>query len=266
MSDVTSIPGVATVHPRSSWVDPRYPVSGPPALTGAIDTCVIHYTSALKIPADIAAYHRSMQRDYTVNRGYSLGYRWSVTQSGEVYQIRGWDLKSAANANHNDHTEPILVLVDAANPATPAACASIRAIIAESQRRSGRTFAITGHGQLAGAATACPGVGLRTQIAAGVFTPVPAPPPPTITDEVDMIAIDHQPGTPEWTALTYTGSQLAHVSNGHADAVIRRAGVQRQTVTDAELDALIRSAQTTTPCPPAWVNTSRGAAWTSSRG
>jgi hypothetical protein len=59
---------------------------------------------------------------------------------------------------------------------------------------------------------------------------------------------------------------LAHVSNGHADAVIRRAGVQRQTVTDAELDALIRSAQTTTPCPPAWVNTPRGAAWTSSRG
>ena len=81
-----------------------------------------------------------------------------------------------------------------------------------------------------------------------------------------MIAIDHKPGTPEWTALTYTGSQLAHVWNGHTDSVIRRAGVQRQTVTDAELDALIRSAQTTTPCPQAWVNTPRGAAWTAARG
>jgi hypothetical protein len=97
-------------------------------------------------------------------------------------------------------------------------------------------------------------------------TPLPPPPPPPTTDEVDMIAIDHKPGTPEWTALTYTGSQLAHVWNGHTDSVIRRAGVQRQTVTDAELDALIRSAQTTTPCPQAWVNTPRGAAWTSSRG
>lgn len=81
-----------------------------------------------------------------------------------------------------------------------------------------------------------------------------------------MIAIDYQPGTPQWTALTYTGTQLAHVTNGHADAIIRRAGVQRQTVTDAELDALIRSSQTTTPCPPEWVNTSRGALWTSARG
>jgi hypothetical protein len=95
----------------------------------------------------------------------------------------------------------------------------------------------------------------------------PTPPPPhTITDEVDMIAIDHQPGTPEWTALTWTGVELSHVVDGHADSVVRRAGVQRQTVTDTELDALIRSSQTTTPCPPAWVNTPRGAAWTSSRG
>lgn len=81
-----------------------------------------------------------------------------------------------------------------------------------------------------------------------------------------MIAIDYQPGTPQWTALTYTGTQLAHVTTSDADAIIRRAGVQRQTVTDAELDALIRSSQTTTPCPPEWVNTSRGALWTSARG
>lgn len=94
----------------------------------------------------------------------------------------------------------------------------------------------------------------------------PPPPPPSSIDEVDMIAIDHNPGTPEWTALTYTGSQLAHVWNGHADSVLRRAGVARQTVTDAELDGLIRSSQTTTPCPPAWVNTPRGAVWQSARG
>ena len=81
-----------------------------------------------------------------------------------------------------------------------------------------------------------------------------------------MIAIDHKPNTPDWTALTYTGTHLAWVANGNCDAVLRRAGVGRQTVSDVELDALIKSAQTTTPCPPKWVNTPRGAAWTSSRG
>jgi hypothetical protein len=92
------------------------------------------------------------------------------------------------------------------------------------------------------------------------------PTPPTTTTEVEMIAIDYKPNTPEWTALTYTGSQLAHVFDGHADGVIRRMGVQRAVVSDAELDGLIRSSQTTTPCPPAWVNTARGAAWSAARG
>ena len=88
--------------------------------------------------------------------------------------------------------------------------------------------------------------------------------PPT-TDEVDMIAIDHKPGTPEWTALISTGTQLAHVVNGHADQVFRAAGVHRITVSDAQLDGLIQSSQTTTRCPSAWVNTARGAAWTAQR-
>ena len=80
-----------------------------------------------------------------------------------------------------------------------------------------------------------------------------------------MIAIDYRPGTPEWTALTFTGAQLAHVVNGHADQVIRAAGVQRVTVDDNQLDGLILSAQTTTHCPSVWVNTARGAAWTAQR-
>jgi hypothetical protein len=184
------IPGVV-VHARESWQDPAWPVVGPPANQAAIDTAVVHYTASPKIPGDLFAFHRSMQFSYAKprtqgGRGYSLGYRWSVVsggpRDGEVFQIRGFDLKAAANAGHNDHTEPILVLVDGDDAATPLAVRSVQAIIAESQRRSGRTFVIVGHGQLSGAATSCPGVGLRAQVAAGVFTPraQPPTPPPTI--------------------------------------------------------------------------------------
>ena len=93
--------------------------------------------------------------------------------------------------------------------------------------------------------------------------------PPTIpqpAEEVDMIALDHKPGTPDWTALSWTGVELSHVANGHADAVIRRAGVARQTVSDNEVDAIIASSTTKTACPSAWVNTPRGAAWAAQRG
>jgi len=89
--------------------------------------------------------------------------------------------------------------------------------------------------------------------------------PPTITEDCNMIAIDYTAPSGQWTALTYTGSHLAHVRTSEADAIIRRAGVQRQTVTAAELDALILSAATTTHCPLEWVNTARGAAWTAQR-
>lgn len=218
------IPGVAIVRPRESWQDPKLPVTGPTVAASAIDTAVIHYTASLKIPADLDAFHRSMQRDYVTNRGYSLGYRWSVAQSGVVYQIRGWDLKSAANAKHNDHTEPILVLVDGDAPASPAAVASVQAIIAESQRRSGRTFAITGHGQLSGAATSCPGLGLRAQIAAGVFTPtIATPPPPTPEDDDIMYLI---PPPPErkggrWLFCSNAGYRLAN-SHDIADGYPQR--------------------------------------------
>ena len=80
-----------------------------------------------------------------------------------------------------------------------------------------------------------------------------------------MIAIDYtDPITKQWTAMTYTGTHLAH-ANGNVDAVVRRAGVQRVAVSDGELDGLIESAATTTPPPPEF-SPSRKAAWTASRG
>jgi hypothetical protein len=274
---VSLVPGAQTVHARESWEDQKYPVFGPPVVQTGWDTVVIHYTAADDLidgdpgehAEDLPAYMRSMQRSYVLNRGYSLGYLWAVDWLGGIWQIRGWEYKSAANKDHNEHTVPILVLVDGADQATPQAAASIRLIGAEAERRARRKLGVVGHGQLSGAATACPGVGLRTQITAGVFTPeaaAPPPPPPTAATEVEMIAIDHKPDSSDWTALTFTGTHLAHVVNGHADAVMRRAGVQRQTVNDAELDGIIQSALTTTPPPPAWVNTARGALWQSRRG
>jgi hypothetical protein len=177
--DIASVPGVATVHPRSSWVDPRYPVTGPATNWGRIDTAVIHYTAADNLidgdpgehASNLPAYIRSIQRSYETTRGYSIGYWWAVDWLGGVWQLRGWDIKSAANATHNEHTAPILVLVDGADAATDEATESIRALVAETSRIAGRSIAITGHGWLTGAKTECPGAGLRAQIFAGDFAP-----------------------------------------------------------------------------------------------
>jgi hypothetical protein len=183
-----------TYHPRSDWVDPAYPVTGPAADWSAIDTVVIHYTAAADCPDGdwpdvVAAYLRAIQRDYVTNRGYSIGYMFAVDQHGGQWQLRGWEFRSAANKGHNEHTMPILCLVDGDRAATAVAVEAVRQLVAEGARRAGRELAIVGHGDIG--ATACPGVGLAAQVRAGVFTPVvePEPEPTPPTEDDPMIAI-----------------------------------------------------------------------------
>ena len=194
MTDVSHIPGVPVCYSRGLWnrLSP-YPVTGPPAVWADIDTAVIHYTADDVVPdgtdpGRVAKYLANIQTAYAKpttqgGRGYSIGYMWAVDQTGAAWQLRGWEYKSAANAGHNGHTLPILMLVDGAAPATPAAVRTTQAIIADGQARAGRPFAVTGHGQLSGASTTCPGVGLRAQVTAGAFTPAPTPEP---EDDPDM--------------------------------------------------------------------------------
>jgi hypothetical protein len=116
------------------------------------------------------------------------------------------------------------------------------------------------------------GQGRLGNLIPALVTPPPPPPPPHeivpphSTGDVEMIALDYtHPTTKQWTCLTWTGSHLSHVTNGHADGVVRRMGVARAVVSDAEVDGIISSSTCTTPCPPEWVNTARGALWSSRR-
>jgi hypothetical protein len=69
------------------------------------------------------------------------------------------------------------------------------------------------------------------------------------TSEVDMIALDYKPGSPQWVATLWTGETLGHVVNGHADAVLRSAKVGRVTVNDDQFLGVINSSATTTAAP-----------------
>jgi hypothetical protein len=259
--DIASVSGVATVHPRSSWVDPRYPVTGPATNWGRIDTAVIHYTAADNLidgdpgehASNLPAYIRSIQKSYETNRGYSIGYWWAVDWLGGVWQLRGWDIKSAANATHNEHTAPILVLVDGADAATDEATKSIRALVAETSRIAGRPIAITGHGWLTGAQTECPGAGLRSQIAAGDFVPrppepEPEPTPEPIEDDDMMIAIyrpawfNHNDETRALPWLCASGGSVRPATS-HDTQWAAANGVPTVDVTDAnQYNNLVRAA------------------------
>ncbi len=226
-------------HLRESWQDPKLPVTGPVfGPLAAYTDVAIHYTSAAKIPADIDAYHRSMQADYMRNRKYSLGYTCSADQSGVSREIRGLDFRPAATRNANTYAFAILVLVDGDGEASPAACAEVRRLIGEFERLTGRHLRIRGHGEYV--ATACPGAGLRRQIAAGVFSPrwSPIPQPPT-EEADDMPAYLHliTPTKGEWL-WTPGGEPQPFKTEADALAIMSVVKPTRVAVSDAQLVAL----------------------------
>lgn len=269
------IPGIETFHTRESWQDPKYPVFGPLDDPTNNRMAVIHYTAADDLidgdpgehAEDLPAYMRAMNKSYWVNRGYALGYLFAVDWLGGVWQIRGWEYQSAANKGENETTWPILMLVDGDDPATPEAVRSVRAIVAEADRRAGRPQSIVGHKDIG--ATACPGAGLYAQVKAGVFTPQPDPivppvvPPPS-SSEVDMfIAIINNGSGPvaeTWTVCD--GTQLSHITNGHAAEVYINAGLPQVRIAGADqLAGFLASVKTMNACPPEWVGTGWEAAW-----
>jgi hypothetical protein len=271
------VPGALTVHPRSAWVDPAFPITGPIDDPANNDVVVIHYTAADNLidgdpgehASNLPAYLRAMQKEYVTKRGYSVGYLFAVDWLGGIWQIRGWAFESAANKGHNHRSFPILMLVDGADRATPEAVRSVRHIVTEAQRRAGRTLSIKGHGQLRvetgiGTATACPGKGLQAQVNAGDFMPrsepTPPPPPPSKKDDPAMLFLEYVPGTPGYTGFCWDGVHLAWIFDGHAAAVLAKGEVKRVTVDRTQLASVIRSSRTTTSAPPT-IDSQLRAAW-----
>jgi hypothetical protein len=95
-------------------------------------------------------------------------------------------------------------------------------------------------------------------------------PPPTTDEDDAMFRIrytdsSYKPGA--YTGLICNGTQLGWIGDGHADIALGKGGARVvDDLTTAELDGLIKTLQTTSKCPPEWVNTPRGAVWTANRG
>ncbi len=201
------------LHPRTAWQLSSMPVVGPPCPVNDIVQVAIHYTASPKVDPFTASYLRAIHRDYTVNRGYSIGYNFAVCQLGRAWQLRGVDIKCAANKGRNHDTLAILVLVDGDDPANERMINTIRELVTLIRSVAPNARRIVGHRQIG--ATACPGAGLFAQVISGMFeptaappapVPAPAPSPPKITaakaattgdDMLRIIADASKPSAPE---------------------------------------------------------------------
>ena len=235
-----------TFYPRESWQDPDNPITGPkPKAKRTVG--VLHYSGSNSIPKDYPSWLRSMQNDYTKNRGYSLGYGHLVVGSGDQYEIRGDDFNMASNngdkvnGNANDWTLALLLDVTTTSAATKAqieTCKDIFAAAGIFSRPVPHSFYDY---------TSCCGMTVTNQINAGEFDQGGTPPTPTPKPkkDVDMLALDFgEPGVDSWwTRMTWTGSQLCHTVSP-ADQFMTRAQVPAEPIEEAELSAMLDTVQT----------------------
>jgi hypothetical protein len=199
------------IIPHTAWEDPAIPVTGPVPIKSKITTIPAHYTAMAVVPSNTKVVLRSIQRDYKLNRGYSIGYNFAIDKTGAVYECRGLKIKCAANVKCNDWTMAVLCLVDGSQPMNAKMVASFKELGAYIENYFGRSLQVVGHRDIG--ATACPGDGIYAQVKSGLLTPgdapqpvpVPIPPQPPLPGGDDtVICIFESQSTPkEFNAVFY---------------------------------------------------------------
>jgi hypothetical protein len=258
-------------HRRTEWQTAAEPVTGPRFVWSKLQRIVIHWNGgALRTPYDTAQVLRNQQHAYLTQKQppYSLGYNDAIDDPGESWEIRGEDIKCAANVEVNESSYAIQVLVysptgDTWSPANDAQIDAIRKRVARIREVAGWKVPIVGHFDVAHQSThtPCPGPAIRQQIADGVFEPVeyeqpthpeadpqpqpdPEPQPPAGGLELIamyQIALTYAPGT---LVCRVTADELIHEVDADAAAVDLRAGVHREPVGWEEFVAMCRSRRT----------------------
>lgn len=182
---------MVTYMPRSAWT--------PTAPGGALLTaskligCSVHYPASGNVimagmTAEQVAARLRGWRSYHVNtRGWSdIGYQVAVDGAGRVWDLRGIGRVPAASASpsnpdaNREWGACLFVVGNSENPTAAAIEAFQHWRFTRWLARWPRADLLSGHGQVPGASTSCPGSRLRALIADRTLyrRPPTAPPPP----------------------------------------------------------------------------------------
>lgn len=240
---------------RSDWLRGQ-PFTGPAFNSSVQDRIVIHYIGTARAPRDFRAWMLNTH-NATMSRKppYAFMYNAAVDLDGLLWQGRGTDFRNAANKDTNATTYSIVIATDGQADANPKQVEAVRRMVAHVREFTRKNLRIVGHRDVA--STSCPGDGVYRQVLAGVFEPIQ---PIPIGDIPDMIVLDFQANTPNWSAFLWAGNSLSWLVNGNADKPLRDAKVTRVAVDDAQMLAIIESSHTVNN-PPTTLGDDLRRAW-----
>lgn len=125
-----------------------------------------HYDGAAHITRTGFAIPRAIDAEHHGNGWSGIGYAFVVSQAGEIFEGRGWDLQQAHCPGHNRSGFGVQIAIGGDQEPTKEALAASRWLYDEACRRTGRTLAKKGHKD--GYATDCPGDKLYAWVQAGM--------------------------------------------------------------------------------------------------
>lgn len=157
------------IIPRSEWG--AQPWTDQPSTVGIEERTefFIHYDGATPITRTGFAIPRAIDAEHHGNGWSGIGYAFVVSQAGEIFEGRGWDLQQAHCPGHNRTGWGVQIAVGGSQEPTPEALRAAVALYEEACRRAGRTLAKKGHRD--GYATDCPGTKLYSWVQAGMPLP-----------------------------------------------------------------------------------------------
>lgn len=172
--------------PRSAWTTSRPSSNG---TWGDVGGIVVHHPGdggaaiGPATRAEIAARLTRYREHHLLRRGWGdIGYNLAVDQAGRAWELRGLDhvgahCASTTQPDANSRWVGVLFVVGDDEQVTTQALGAFATIRSDVLARWPSATAVVGHGQVHGAATACPGGPLRDLVATGALVRAPAQAP-----------------------------------------------------------------------------------------
>jgi peptidoglycan hydrolase-like protein with peptidoglycan-binding domain len=242
--------------PRSAWTTTAASSNGS---WGDVVGIAVHHpadgdvTIGAAAAETIAAKLRGYRDFHVTSRRWGdIGYNFAVDQAGRIWELRGLGnvgshCASASNPRANTRYVGVLFLVGNSEPVSDSAVAAFHDLRARVLAWRPRATQVTGHGQVPGASTSCPGGSLRALVASGTLTGAGTPAPVPVAPPAPSSRSSHrQPG--QGVRRGDTGPGV-----GEVQSVLKALGFYSGKVDDSAgpaTDAAIRAFQTAAGIDP----------------
>lgn len=158
---------------RPDWGFKGWTKNPPSRPISEVKFFVVHYDGGTPTTATGCAIPRRIDAEHKKRRWSGIGYHFVVSQSGQIFEGRGWDLVGAHCPGKNRTGIGVQIHIGGDQKPSPAALDATHLLLCAAAQEAGHPLTVTTHGEHY--PTECPGGHLTRWVHAGCPTHMEAP-------------------------------------------------------------------------------------------